>query len=136
MSKEIYIEATPDRDANDRADRPDDFFGLCPKCKEEPGMENLGRDHWCVCGKCKTRWHYGSNLFSTWRPDGHLPNDAPQEEIDKIWKEYEEVIWPELAKKLEGYEEVEPYFYHLDTKGNVSKDDEFSAFECNDELDF
>ncbi len=43
------------------------YFGGCPICGSNDGQVDLGRDHWFICEMHKTKWHFGSNLFSAWR---------------------------------------------------------------------
>lgn len=45
----------------------DGYWGLCPICKKTDGYVNIGRNHWFICEKHRTRWWIGSNLFSSWR---------------------------------------------------------------------
>jgi len=52
------------------------YFGDCPKCGTNDGVLNVGREHWFVCHKHKTKRHVGSNLFSFWR-----------EETEEDWEE-------------------------------------------------
>lgn len=66
-----------------------DYFGGCPKCGRDDGFLNVGREHWFACFKHKTKWHVGSNLFSSWR-------------------EQSEQEWALNAARLAGYREVEP----------------------------
>jgi hypothetical protein len=70
-------------------DRSDAIFGVCPACKGQDGYLNIGRDHWFKCDEHKTKWHVGSNLFSSWRHE-------------------DEAAWEENARELSEYEEVEP----------------------------
>ena len=50
-------------------ERPEtgEYFGGCPHCGQTDGYVNIGREHWFVCDRHKTKWHVGSNLFSCWR---------------------------------------------------------------------
>ena len=50
-------------------ERPEtgEYFGGCPHCGQTDGYVNVGREHWFVCDRHKTKWHVGSNLFSCWR---------------------------------------------------------------------
>lgn len=64
-------------------------FGGCPECGGEDGFLNVGREHWFVCARHRTKWFVGGNLFSGWR-------DEPEE------------AWQENASRLSGYREVLP----------------------------
>ena len=68
----------------------DEYFGLCPKCNQ-PWHEyrNVHKAHWFVCHECKTRWHGGSNLFSSWRHE-------------------DEATWDRNIELLRTYQDVEP----------------------------
>lgn len=39
----------------------DGYWGLCPICKKTHGYVNIGRNHWSICEKHRTRWWIGSN---------------------------------------------------------------------------
>lgn len=70
------------------------YSGDCPECKcgeSESWTLNIGRDHWEYCRRHKTKWHVGSNLYSSW-----------QHETEADWQRNSEL--------LEGYREVEPRF--------------------------
>jgi hypothetical protein len=68
----------------------DAYFGLCPNCGGgNDGYLNIGKGHWFVCNQCKTKWFFGSNLFSTWRYE-------------------DEDTWRQNHAKLADYQEVEP----------------------------
>ena len=43
-----------------------EYFGGCPHCDQINGYINIGRDHWFICDRHKTKWLAGSNLFSGW----------------------------------------------------------------------
>ncbi len=73
-------------------DRPDDYFGLCPRCHSTDGYVNFGLDHWFTCNAHKVRWGSGGNVFSSWKYES-------EEEQRKTRAQYGD------------YEEVEPYFY-------------------------
>lgn len=45
----------------------DGYFGLCPICKKTDGYLNIGRIHWFICKKHRSRWCIGFNVFSSWR---------------------------------------------------------------------
>ena len=66
-----------------------DYFGGCPECGTNDGYLNVGREHWFVCDKHKTKWWIGSNLFSSW-----------MEETEEEWQRNK--------IKLADYREVEP----------------------------
>lgn len=72
----------------------DEYFGGCPRCGQNNGFINIGRDHWFLCTRHKTTWCVGSNLFSSWR-------------------EEDEAIWEENSNKLAGYMEVTPMHREL-----------------------
>lgn len=40
---------------------------ICPHCDKDCSYLNIGRNHWGFCEGCKLKWHFGSNLFSSWR---------------------------------------------------------------------
>ena len=67
----------------------DEYFGGCPTCGKSDGYLNIGRDHWMVCHKHKTRWLVGSNLFSSWR-------DESEED------------WDKNTQLMAGYAKVDP----------------------------
>jgi hypothetical protein len=67
----------------------DNHFGVCPVCYRSNGFLNVHKDHWFVCHVHKTKWHVGSNLFSSWK-----------EENEKTWRKNEET--------LRGYTTVDP----------------------------
>ena len=67
----------------------DETFGGCPHCGRNNGYLNVGRDHWFICDRHKTKWLAGSNLFTGWRDEG-------------------EEIWKKNRFKLAGYMVVEP----------------------------
>ena len=73
-------------------DRPDDYFGLCPRCHSTDGYVNFGRDHWFTCNTHRVRWWSGGNVFSSWK----------YESVEEQRK---------TRAKYGDYEEVEPYFY-------------------------
>ena len=66
-------------------------FGGCPHCGETDGYINIGREHWFACDRHKTKWHVGSNLFSSWRDET---------EEDWLRNEY----------RLENYLSVDPVY--------------------------
>ncbi len=45
-------------------------FGGCPHCGQNDGFLNVEREHWFRCDRHKTKWRFGSNLFSGWREEG------------------------------------------------------------------
>jgi hypothetical protein len=45
----------------------DAYFGVCPRCKRNDGLLNVGHSHWFVCHEHRVTWCIGSNLFSGWR---------------------------------------------------------------------
>lgn len=71
--------------------KSDDYFGVCPECNESDGYLNIGRNHWGVCHKHKTKWCIGSNLFSSWR-------DQTKEDFERT------------AERLKDYREVEEQY--------------------------
>jgi hypothetical protein len=77
---------------DDRGDKIEGYFGLCPVCHKYDGRANAGRSHHFYCKEHKTSWCAGSNLFSDWR-------HQTEEEQRKIWD----------AIGLDGFADVEPY---------------------------
>ncbi len=69
----------------------DEYFGGCPHCGQNNGFINVGRDHWFLCDRHKTKWWYGSNIFSCWRQE-------------------DEETWQRNRFKLAEYITVEPIF--------------------------
>ena len=67
----------------------DAYFGGCPHCGASDGYMNVGREHWFVCNRHKTKWRIGSNLFSGWKDEG-------------------EAEWTRNEYRLENFMEVEP----------------------------
>ena len=67
----------------------DAYFGGCPECGDTSGYLNIGREHWFVCDKHKTKWCIGENLFSGWRDET-------------------EAEWERNSDKLAGYNKVDP----------------------------
>lgn len=41
----------------------------CPQCGDESQVSflNVHRQHYCICERCRIRWWYGDNLFSSWK---------------------------------------------------------------------
>ena len=79
-----------------RCDLPDRYgdntmFGGCPICHGVDNIWNVGRDHWSVCHRHKTKWNLGSNIFSSWRDES-------------------EEVWLKNEYRLANYRTVEPYF--------------------------
>jgi len=76
-----------------------DYWGGCPKCRKNDGCFSVGPEHWYVCHKHKTKWHVGSNLFSSWKElsnEQHALNDMRL----MSYKEVEPLSNPEdLAKE-------------------------------------
>ena len=66
---------------------PEAGLGSCPECSKCFGMMNIGREHWGYCDDHKTKWHVGSNLFSSWRVQN-------------------EETWKSTAEYLAGYRDV------------------------------
>lgn len=85
MEKEKQITVKGDGDQSQEID----YFGGCPECGRNDGYLNVGREHWGMCDKHKTKWWIGSNLFSSWK-----------EETEEEWKKN--------AERLSAYQEVEP----------------------------
>ena len=67
----------------------DEYFGGCPHCGKNDELMNVGREHWFVCNRHKTKWRIGSNLFSG-------------------WKDEDEAVWTRNEYRLERFMEVEP----------------------------
>lgn len=59
----------------------------CAKCMRDGSIVNIGRVHWCYCTKCRTRWRFGENLFSSWH------HETPED-------------WDRNARELAQYREV------------------------------
>lgn len=66
-----------------------EYFGGCPFCGRSDGYMNIGADHYGSCETHKTKWYFGSNLFSCWR-----------HETDEDWRRNEDI--------LEDYLDVKP----------------------------
>ena len=65
----------------------ENYFGLCPICRETNGYLNIYKRHWFVCHRHKVKWCVGSNLFSSWK----LESESQwKKNYDKIWN-YDEV---------------------------------------------
>ena len=64
-----------------------DYWGRCPNCGGNDGCLNVGRNHWFVCDRHRTKWCAGWNLFSSWR---HEPASTHQENA-QLLATYEEV---------------------------------------------
>ncbi len=69
----------------------DAYFGGCPYCGANDGHMNVGREHWFVCNRHKTKWRVGSNLFSA-------------------WKDEDPAVCTRNEYRLENYMEVEPTY--------------------------
>jgi hypothetical protein len=65
-------------------------FGDCPKCRQNDGHLNIGRDHWFYCRQHRVKWRAGSELF----PD---------------WLQESEQIWEQNQALLDFFMEVEPF---------------------------
>jgi hypothetical protein len=72
---------------NSDTDNSPDVCGGCPVCGGNDGFLNVGRAHWFVCDKHKTKWCVGDNWFRCWRFET-------------------EEIWRENARLLAGYRAV------------------------------
>ncbi len=68
----------------------DDHFGTCPECGSHDGYQNAGNAHWFVCHEHRTRWHVGSNLFSSWRSEDAIDQEFAYA-LDPGWGTYNEV---------------------------------------------
>jgi len=66
----------------------DGCLGLCPKCRRNDGMLNVGPKHWVVCHTHKVRWCRGTNLFSCWRDE----TEEDWEKNNKLLSTYEMVM--------------------------------------------
>ena len=68
-----------------------EIFGGCPKCLCLANIWNVGKCHWAVCHRHKTKWHIGANLFSSWRYETEadwLANSyrlAEYREVKPLW---------------------------------------------------
>lgn len=61
----------------------DAYFGVCPTCGDNDGYLNIHKDHWFICHEHRVRWHFGTNLFSSWR-----------QESEADWRENQNRIGP------------------------------------------
>ena len=86
-----------------------DYFGGCPRCRQNDGYLNIGRDHWFRCDRHRVKWLEGSNLFSSWRDE----NAA---------------IWVGNAALLAEYVEVEPLIPPLRTDNESLADSDSIPF--------
>ncbi len=66
-------------------------FGGCPICGKNDGWRNVGRSHWFVCNRHRTKWCWGENQFSCWKQE--TPED-----------------WYKNQVTLLAYVEVDPVF--------------------------
>jgi hypothetical protein len=73
-------------------EKQDDWMGLCPKCRKQPDILNVERNHYGVCHKHKVAWLVGINLFSSWQKEN-------------------EITWRLNAELLDNYRRVEPYHH-------------------------
>lgn len=87
----IVIELTAARDRQ-RAEIDEDYFGGCPICKALPTIRNVHKSHIAACDQHRVRWTVGWNHLSSWQ----------HEDVQ---------TWRDNAALLEGYREVEPYFF-------------------------
>ena len=71
-----------------------DYFGLCPHCRDHDGYINIGQQHWFFCRRHRTKWCFGSDIFSSWRDQTE----------DQKWARY-------YSMGFGDYTEVKPYFY-------------------------
>ena len=68
-----------------------DYFGGCPRCGGNDGHLNLGREHWFYCERHRSKWFFGSNLFSAWRDEDAVTRHrsaallARFVEVEPIW---------------------------------------------------
>lgn len=76
---------------NSDTDNSPDVCGGCPVCGGNDGFVNVGRAHWFMCDKHKTKWCVGDNWFRCWRFET-------------------EEIWRENARLLSAYRTVKPEF--------------------------
>lgn len=81
------------------------YWGLCPTCKETDGFVNLGRGHWFICKKHRTRWFIGSNLFSSWRNETEAEQRRELEEIG-----------------FDSFEDVEPFYPEIEGVQRLTND--------------
>jgi len=86
----------------------DDFFGVCPTCKQNDGYLNVGRDHYFICHEHRVKWCRGSNLFSSWKSET-------------------EDDWVRNRDLLSEYKDVEAFF----TKAEISN---VSSSEANHDV--
>lgn len=66
-----------------------DIHGVCPRCRKNDGVLNVGRVHFFICHQHKVWWPRGANLFDSWRHE-------------------DEETWRENEKLLLTYEGIEP----------------------------
>jgi hypothetical protein len=70
----------------------DDRF-QCPVCGGESVMYHVGRNHWCVCDRCRVRWKEGENLFSAWR-------DMTEEQVEANIEVLKTYAWVDSDGRL------------------------------------
>ena len=76
----------------------DGYFGLCPICKKTDGYLNIGRIHWFICKKHRSRWCVGSNLFSSWRDEAESEQVRHCREIGFDSFSDVEAFYPEIEE--------------------------------------
>ncbi len=70
--------------------QPEPYWESCSVCRRYDVCLNVGREHWFVCHRHRTKWCIGINLFSGWEHE-----DAS--------------VWACNAAVLAGYRAVEPF---------------------------
>lgn len=66
------------------------LYGGCPHCRKHDGYLNIGREHWFVCKKHKTKW-YCRGQFTD------MKYETPEG-------------WDRNTEYLKNYQEVEPIY--------------------------
>jgi hypothetical protein len=65
-----------------KREQADGYFGWCPKCKNNDGYLNIGREHWFLCKEHKVKWCVGYNLFSSWQHETEDEQRSIYDELD------------------------------------------------------
>lgn len=69
-------------DTTNCSENANDYFGVCPECGSHDGYLNVGRDHWFKCDTHKTKWNFGSNIFSDWRRESDQQHQRNREVLN------------------------------------------------------
>jgi hypothetical protein len=104
---------------NDEQKTTDSYFGGCPHCGGNDGYTNVGRCHWFFCKAHKTKWLFGSNIFSGWRWETEDEQRCRYNEIGM--GEYTEVELPHQHKTRVGLhsmvDDLSQQIYLIDGNG-------------------